>query len=73
MAEEAELWRITRDQAPAHKWLLRQVRQGIEPTFSQVWRKFVDRVFRRSGHGLWNTLQLKVLYYNLLHAGSVSA
>lgn len=73
MAEEAELLWITRDQVPAHKFLLSQVRQGIETTLSQLGRKFVDRVFSRSWHGLWNTLQLKVLYYNLVHAGLVSA
>jgi transposase len=73
VAEEAELLLITRDQAPVHKFVLSQVRQQIETTFSQLWRKFVDRVFSRSWHGLWNTLHLKVLYYNLVHAGIVSA
>ncbi len=52
--------------------MLSQVRQGIETTFSQLWRKFVDRVFSRSWLGLWNTLQLKVLFYNLGHAGLLS-
>src|SRR4029453_992537 len=73
VAEEAELLLIPRDQAPVHKFVLSQVRQQIETTFSQLWRKFVDRVFSRSWHGLWNTLQLKVLYYNLVHAGILSA
>src|SRR5437867_9321384 len=73
VAEEAEVLLITRDQVPTHKFLLSQVRQGIETTFSQLWWKFVDRVFSRSWYGLWNTLQLKVLYYNLVHAGIVSA
>jgi len=73
MAQEAELLLITRDQAPAHKFVLSQVRQQIETTRSQLWRQFVDRVFSRSWHGLWNTLQLKVLYDNLVHAGIVSA
>ncbi len=72
VAEEAEVLLITRDQVPTHKVLLSQVRQQIETTLSQLWRKFVDRVFSRSWHGLWHTLQLKVLYYNLLHAGIVS-
>jgi hypothetical protein len=73
LAEEAEMLLITRDQAPARKFLLSQVRQQIETTFSQLWRKFVDRVFSRSWHGLWNALQLKVLSYNLFHAGLLSA
>ncbi len=60
---------LTPAQVPTHKFLLSQVRQGIETTFSQLWRKFVDRVFSRSWHGLWNTIQLKVLFYNLVHAG----
>ena len=64
---------ITRDRAPAQKFLLSQVRQGIETTFSQLWWKFLDRVFSRSWRGLWNTIQLKVLFYNLLHAGVLSA
>jgi len=73
LAEDADLLLITRDRAPAHKFLLSQVRQGIETTFSQLWWKFLDRVFSRSWQGLWNTIQLKVLFYNLLHAGVVSA
>jgi len=72
LAEEAERLRITRAQAPTHTSTLSHVRQGIETTFSQLWQKFVDRVFSRSWHGLWSTIQLKVLYYNLVHAGLVS-
>ena len=73
LAEDADMLLITRDQAPTHRFLLSQVRQQIETTFSQLWRKFVDRVFSRSWSGLWNTLQLKVLYYNLRHAGILCA
>jgi transposase len=69
LAEEAEMLLITRDQVPTHRFVLSQVRQGIETTFSQLWWKFVDRVFSRSWRGLWNTIQLKVLFYNLVHAG----
>ena len=72
LAEEAAMLLITRDQAPAHRFVLSQVRQQVETTFSQLWRQFVDRVFSRSWTGLWNTLQLKVLYYNLRHAGVLS-
>jgi len=73
LAEEADLLLITRDRVPTQHFLLTQLRQGIETTFSQLWRKFVDRVFSRSWHGLWNTLQLKVLSYNLVHAGLLLA
>jgi hypothetical protein len=66
------MWVLTREQAPAHRFLLRQVRQQGETPVSQLWRKFVDRVFSRSWTGLWKTRQLKVLYYNLRHAGVLS-
>src|SRR5712691_10657946 len=42
LAEDAAVWLVTRDQAPAQKFVLSQVRQRIETTFSQLWRKFVD-------------------------------
>jgi Transposase DDE domain len=73
LAAEADMLLLTRDQAPAHRFVLSQVRQLVETTFSQLWWKFVDRVFSRSWRGLWNTIQLTVLYYNLRHAGLVSA
>jgi transposase len=72
LAEEADMLLITRDQAPTHRFVLSQGRQQIETTFSQLWWKFVDRVFSRSWSGLWNVLQLKVLYDNLRHAGILS-
>jgi IS5 family transposase len=70
---QAEMLLITRADAPAQKFLLPQVRQGVETMFSQWWHQFIDRVFSRSWSGLWNTLKLKVLHYNLVHAGVVSA
>src|SRR3954462_8115418 len=57
---------------PEKKHLLAQVRQGIETSFSQLWHRFLDRVFSRSWRGLWNTVQLKVIHYNLCHAGILS-
>jgi Transposase DDE domain len=71
-AEEAELLLITRRDAPHRKFLLSQVRQRIETSFSQLWHQFIDRVFSRSWNGLWNTIKLKVLFYNIRHAGVVS-
>jgi Transposase DDE domain len=71
-AEEAELLLITRQDAPERKFLLSQVRQAIESSFSQLWHHFIDRVFSRSWNGLWNTIKLKVLFYNIRHAGVVS-
>jgi transposase len=69
LAEDAEMLLSTRDRAPEHRFVLSPMRQGIETTFSQLWWQFVDRVFSRSWRGLWNTIQLKVLFYNLVHAG----
>lgn len=70
---EAEMLLIRRSDAPDRKFLLSQVRQGVETMFSQWWHQFIDRVFSRSWNGLWNTIKLKVLHYNLVHAGIVSA
>ena len=72
LAEEAEVLLMTRRDAPERKFLLSQVRQGIETSFSQLWHQFIDRVFSRSWNGLWNTIKLKVLFYNIRHAGVVS-
>ena len=72
LAEEAERLWITRDQTPAHRFVLSQVRPQVETTLSQLWRMFVDRVFSRSWPGLWNTSQLKGLLYNLVHAGALT-
>ncbi len=63
---------LTRQEAPRHKFLLSQVRRGVETTFSQLWYKFIDRVFSRSWQGLWNTIKLKVIHYNLCHAGAIA-
>ena len=70
--EQTGILMLTRADAPDHKKLLSQVRQQVETTFSQLWYKFIDRVFSRSWLGLWNTLRLKVLFYNLRHAGLIS-
>jgi IS5 family transposase len=72
-AEEADMFVLTRADAPERKSLLAQVRQAIETSFSQLWYRFLDRIFSRSWRGLWNTIQLKILHYNLRHAGLLSA
>lgn len=71
-AEKAGMLVLTRADAPEKKCLLAQVRQAIETSFSQLWHQFLDRVFSRSWGGLWNTVQLKVLHYNLCQAGILS-
>lgn len=73
--EEADLLLLTTADGggnKARKFLLSQVRQQIETCFSQLWYKFIDRVFSRSWQGLWNTLRLKMIYYNLCNAGVLS-
>ena len=72
LAEEADLLLITRADAPEKRELISSVRQQIETLFSQLWHMFIDRVFSRSWLGLWNTIKLKLLSYNLRLAGLVS-
>lgn len=73
LAEQAQLLLITRRDVAEKRELHSSVRQGIETLFSQLWHKFIDRVFSRSWQGLWNTIKLKLLSYNLRHCGIVSA
>jgi hypothetical protein len=53
--------------------IVSQVRQRIESSFSGLWHRFVDRVYARSWHGLWTSLLLKTLHFNLEQAGIVSS
>ena len=71
-SEEAEMLVLTRADAPEKKHLLAQVRQGIETSFPQLWHRFVDRVYSRSWRGLWNTVPLKLIHYNLCQTGVLS-
>jgi len=49
-----------------------RARQQAESSFSGLWRRFSNRVHARSWHGLWTSLLLKVLHFNLERAGIVS-
>ena len=51
-----------------HRLFLRQKRERIETAFSLLWDKFIDRVKSRSWTGLWNSILLKILHYNLCQA-----
>jgi Transposase DDE domain len=73
MAEEAELLLITPQESGERRALVSSLRQRVETTFSQLWARFVGRIFSRSWHGLWNTIKLKMLHYNLSQAGLLSA
>lgn len=58
--------------AGAQRALISSVRERIETCFSSLWSRFVDRVLSRSWTGLWNTIKLKMLHYNLCQAGILS-
>lgn len=70
LLEEFDMLLITPAHAGQdHRALVSSVRERIETCFSGLWNRFVDRVFSRSWHGLWNTIKLKMLHYNLCQAG----
>jgi transposase len=73
IGEETEVLIITRADAPEKRELISTLRQGIETTFSQLWDQFIDRVYSRSWLGLWNTIQLKLISYQLRHSGLLAA
>ena len=56
---------ITKQDARKRNRRLPPVRQRIEAGFSILWHHFIDRVFSRSWIGLWNTILLKLLFFNL--------
>jgi hypothetical protein len=72
LAEEAEMLLITKGEAGDQKALICSLRARIETFFSQLWAIFIDRVYSRSWRGLWNTIKLKLFFYNLRHAGILS-
>ncbi len=71
---EADLLLLTRWDAPPHEQaLLIELRQRVETTLSQLWQHFIDRLGARSWRGLWDVVQLKLIHYNLRHAGLLPA
>lgn len=77
LLEESGMLLITPRHAGAkgtpRRALISGLRERIETTFSSLWSQFVDRVFSRSWNGLWNTIKLKLLYYNLRQVGILPA
>lgn len=73
VAEETGLVLVTPRDAGTRRALVSSVRERIETLFDQLWSKFIDRGFSRSWNGLWNTIKLKLLNYNLCQAGLLSA
>jgi transposase len=59
------------DAPPAQEALLCTVRQRVETTFSQLWERFVTRIYARSWLGLYSSTQLKMLDFALSHAGYI--
>jgi hypothetical protein len=77
LAEEADLLLITPadagEKGSERRVLHSSVRERVESTFSGLWDRFVDRVLSRSWQGLWSTIKLKMLHYNLCQAGVITA
>ena len=74
--DETQLCLVTPAAAPQQserRALISSVRERIETAFSALWARFVDRVHSRSWEGLWSTLKLKLLHYNLCRAGLIPA
>lgn len=65
LIEENGCLLITKQDARRRNLRLPPVRQRIEAGFSILWHQFIDRIFSRSWIGLWNTLLLKLLFFNL--------
>ena len=71
---EAALLLLTpADAPPPQKALLSSLRERVETSFSQLWSRFVDLVYSRSWNGLWNTIKLKMLAFNLAQSGLIPA
>lgn len=72
--EEADLLLLTKaDVAAPQRFFLSPLRQGVETTFSQLWRVLIDRVGARSWRGLWNTMMLKLLHFQWTQTGRLTA
>ena len=73
LADEADLLLIipadAGEKTNPRRALVSCLRERIETTFSGLWNRFSDRVYSRSWQGLWSSLKLKMLHFNLCHAG----
>ena len=70
--EEAQALRVMpSDEDKEGLSAISQVRQRIESSFSSLWRRFADRVYSRSWQGLWTSLLVKILGFNMERAGIV--
>lgn len=73
--EEADLLLITPKHAGEkgddRRTLISSLRERVETTFSSLSRRFVDHILSRSWNGLWNTIKLKLIYFNLRQSGTL--
>jgi transposase len=69
LAEATGLLMVTPKDAGQRRALISTIREKVETVFSQLWARFIDRIHSRSWLGLWNTVKLKLLHYNLVTAG----
>lgn len=70
---DADLLLLTTNAVGEKRALVCSLRERVETTFSQLWNRFVDRVFSRSWNGLWTTIKLKLLHLNLCLNGIIEA
>jgi hypothetical protein len=69
LQEEYGVTILNPQEAGDKRTLISSLRERVETTYSSLYNRFVDRVLSRSWQGLWNTVLLKVLHYNLCQAG----
>jgi hypothetical protein len=72
LAAEADLLVLTSKIVRPRKGLMSRVRQPVETFFARLCHRFIDKVYSRSFVGLSTTIRLKLLAYNLSHAGLLS-
>lgn len=72
LARQADLLVLTSRAVRPKKGLMSRVRQPIETFFAKLCHRFIDKVYSRSFEGLWTSIRLKLLAYNLSHAGLLS-
>ena len=65
--------KIQEEKINPRRALVSSVRERIETSFSGLWQRFIDRNLSRSWQGLWSTLKLKMLHFNLCQASYLPA
>jgi hypothetical protein len=73
LAEATDLLMVMPEDAGPRRALISTIREKVETVFSQLWARFIDRIHSRSWLGLWNTVKLRLLHFNLVTAGLLTA